>query len=223
MGLCGWLASKMLRVPLAGTYHTDFPAYIDSLTGDHRIVNGAVEYFKVLYGQMDAVFTRSRTYRFNLRDIGVADDRMLTIQPGINTEKFHPRHRDETLFARLGVKEPRRVLYAGRVSVEKNLPLLVESFKMLAAARKDVALVVAGDGPYVAEMKTALKGLPHISSASSRTSSSPRCTRAAICSSSLPHRYARPGRHGSAGVRSTRPRLRRRRSQGNGAGRRHAA
>jgi glycosyltransferase involved in cell wall biosynthesis len=160
MGLCGWLASKMLRVPLVGTYHTDFPAYIDSLTGDHRIVNGAVEYFKVLYGQMDAVFTRSRTYRFNLRDIGVADDRMLTIQPGINTEKFHPRHRDETLFARLGVKEPRRVLYAGRVSVEKNLPLLVESFKMLAAARRDVALVVAGDGPYVAEMKTALKGLP---------------------------------------------------------------
>jgi len=40
MGLCGWLAAKMLRVPLVGTYHTDFPAYIDSLTGDHRIVNG---------------------------------------------------------------------------------------------------------------------------------------------------------------------------------------
>ncbi len=160
MGLCGWLASKMLRVPLLGTYHTDFPAYIDSLTGDHRIVNGAVEYFRLLYGQMSAVFSRSRTYRFNLRDLGVADERMLSILPGINTEKFNPRHRDEGIFAGLGIKEPRRVLYAGRVSVEKNLPLLVLAFKKLAASRGDTALVVAGDGPYLAEMKAALRGFP---------------------------------------------------------------
>jgi glycosyltransferase involved in cell wall biosynthesis len=31
---------------------------------------------------------------------------------------------------------------------------------MLCAARPDVALVVAGDGPYLAEMKAALKGCP---------------------------------------------------------------
>jgi len=28
MGLCGWLVAKMLRVPVLGTYHTDFPQYV---------------------------------------------------------------------------------------------------------------------------------------------------------------------------------------------------
>ena len=36
MGLCGWLVAKMLRIPLLGTYHTDFPGYVQNLTGDHR-------------------------------------------------------------------------------------------------------------------------------------------------------------------------------------------
>ncbi|MGB7158385.1 MAG: glycosyltransferase [Tepidisphaeraceae bacterium] len=160
MGLCGWLASKMLRVPLLGTYHTDFPAYIDSLTGDHRIVNGAAEYMKLLYGQMSAVFSRSRTYRFNLRDLRVPDERVLSILPGINIDKFNARHRDESCFASRGIKSPRRVLYVGRVSVEKNLPLLVDAFKQLCAKRRDTALIVAGDGPYLAEMKSALADCP---------------------------------------------------------------
>jgi glycosyltransferase involved in cell wall biosynthesis len=44
--------------------------------------------------------------------------------------------------------------------VEKNLPLLVEAFKALCGGRRDVALVVAGDGPYLADMRRALAGLP---------------------------------------------------------------
>ena len=161
MGLCGWLASKMLRVPLVGTYHTDFPAYIDSLTGDHRIVNGAVEYFKLLYGQMSAVFSRSRTYRFNLRDLGVRR-RADALDPARDQHRqvppAPPRRRGVRRAS--ASKQPRRVLYAGRVSVEKNLPLLVDAFKKLAASRRDTALVVAGDGPYLAEMKAALKDCP---------------------------------------------------------------
>jgi len=160
MGLCGWLAAKMLRVPLLGTYHTDFPAYVDNLTRDHRIVLGATEYMKWLYGQMAGVFARSRAYHFNLQNIGVADDRLRDILPGINTAKFHPRHRDVNVWAERGIAEPHKLLYVGRVSVEKNLPLLVESFKRLCQIRGDAALVVAGDGPYLAEMRKSLKGYP---------------------------------------------------------------
>src|SRR5262249_14178218 len=68
MGLCGWAVSKMLRVPMLATYHTDFPAYAEKLAGDHRITNGTIEYMKWFYNQAAAVFTRSSAYRFNLRD-----------------------------------------------------------------------------------------------------------------------------------------------------------
>jgi glycosyltransferase involved in cell wall biosynthesis len=160
MGLCGWLAAKMLRVPLLGTYHTDFPAYVDHLTRDHRVTNGAIAYMKWLYGQTHTVFSRSNAYHFSLRDLGVADSRIATLPAGVDTDKFNPAHRDPALWARLGVREPLRLLYCGRVSVEKNLPSLAESFRRLCNTRRDAALVVAGDGPYLAEMRRALHGLP---------------------------------------------------------------
>jgi glycosyltransferase involved in cell wall biosynthesis len=160
MGLCGWLAAKMLRVPLLGTYHTDFPAYVDHLTRDHRVTNGAVTYMKWLYGQMRGVFARSNAYRFSLRDLGVADEKTATLPAGVDTAKFHPGRRDDTVWKRLGVREPLRLLYCGRVSVEKNLPMLAEAFARLCAARSDVALVVAGDGPYLPEMRTRLAASP---------------------------------------------------------------
>lgn len=160
MGLCGWLAAKMLRVPLLGTYHTDFPAYVDHLTRDHRVTNGAVTYMKWLYGQMQSVFTRSNAYRFSLRDLGIADERTALLPAGVDTEKFGPVHRDPVIWQRLGVRAPLRLLYCGRVSVEKNLPMLVDAFVRLCRGRRDAALVVAGDGPYLVEMRRRLEGLP---------------------------------------------------------------
>jgi glycosyltransferase involved in cell wall biosynthesis/predicted metal-dependent phosphoesterase TrpH len=160
MGLCGWLAAKMLRVPLLGTYHTDFPAYVDHLSRDHRITNGAVTYMKWLYGQMQSVFARSNAYRFSLRDLGVPDGITSTLPAGVDAEKFSPTRRDPGLWEQLGVTEPLRLLYCGRVSVEKNLPLLADAFARLCAGRRDAALVVAGDGPYLSELRAKLAGLP---------------------------------------------------------------
>ncbi len=160
MGLCGWLVAKMLRVPLVGTYHTDFPAYVERLARDHRVTNGTVTYMRWFYGQMSAVFSRSSSYLFHLRDLGVSEDRLRTIVPGINTDKFNPSHHDAGLWQALGVREPRKLLYVGRLSVEKNLPLLVETFNALCETCRDTALVIAGDGPYREKMSRELRGLP---------------------------------------------------------------
>ncbi len=160
MGLCGWLVARMLRVPVLGTYHTDFPKYVEHLTRDHRMVRGTVGYMKWFYSHMAAVFSRSAEYRFSLGDLGVAEERILGIQPGVDTSKFNPSKADGGIWSRHGVREPRRLLYCGRVSVEKNLPMLVEVFHKLRTRRQDVALVMVGDGPYLAEMKQALTGTP---------------------------------------------------------------
>jgi glycosyltransferase involved in cell wall biosynthesis len=160
MGLCGWLAAKMLRVPLLGTYHTDFPAYVDHLTRDHRITNGTVAYLRWLCGQMDAVFSRSNAYHFSLRDLGVTDEKIVTLPPGVDTTRFNASSNDTNVWRDRGVGEPLRLLYCGRVSVEKNLPMLVEAFRYLCRRRRDVCLVLAGDGPYLSTMRQAMDGLP---------------------------------------------------------------
>ena len=163
MGLVGLLAAKMLRVPVLATYHTDFPAYVEKLTGDHRQAGNVAMFMRWFYQIPEAVFTRSAAYRFNLGDLGVRDDRVRSIRPGIDLDKFNPGHADPTVLAGLGVdvsETPNVILYAGRVSVEKNLPLLAEAFKGLASRRDDVCLVIAGDGPYRAKMAAELAGLP---------------------------------------------------------------
>ena len=128
IGVCGWLVSKMLRVPMIATYHTDFPAYVEKLTGDHRVANGTRAYMKWFYSEAAAVFTRSAAYRFKLLDLGIDEHKLRRLPAGVDLERFNPRHRDLDCFAKIGANKPRRLLYAGRVSVEKNLPMLVEIF-----------------------------------------------------------------------------------------------
>jgi glycosyltransferase involved in cell wall biosynthesis len=65
---------------------------------------------------------------------------------------------------RLGVpREGPKALYVGRVSVEKNLPLLASAWKRLVRAMPAGAgapsLVVVGDGPYRERMQRELAGL----------------------------------------------------------------
>ena len=160
MGLCGWLVAKMLRVPLIATFNTDLPAYIHGLTGDYRMTTAADGYMQWFYNQADAVFSRSRSSLKTLEKLGIESRKLTLIPAAVDGERFSPAHRDADIWRRLGVSQTHKILYAGRVSVEKNLPLLAEAFRQLCACRHDAALIIAGDGPYVPQMRKVLAGLP---------------------------------------------------------------
>jgi glycosyltransferase involved in cell wall biosynthesis len=160
MGLMGWLVAKMLRIPLLGTYHTDFPSYVQNLTGDYRLTTATVGWMKWFYGQTQLILSRSKMYRGTLKGLGFADEKLALTLPGVDNEKFNPQARDTKVWTSHRIQEPFKLFYAGRVSLEKNLPFLADAFKRLCENRRDVALVVAGDGPYLEEMKKVLAGLP---------------------------------------------------------------
>lgn len=160
MGLCGWLVSRMLRVPMAATYHTDFPGYIEHLTGDHRFVEITRSIMKWFYSGAAIVFSRSHAYRDILQNFGCTDTRLKNIIPGINTDVFKPADRLTVKHPNSDSARPYKLLYVGRISVEKNLPFLGQVYKKLCTKRQDVQLIVAGEGPYTSEMKQHLQGLP---------------------------------------------------------------
>ena len=160
MGLCGLLVAKMLKVPVIATFHTDFTKYVERLTGDYRLTSATSGYMSWFYNQAATVFARSRSSIKTLEGLGIDASRIALMPPSVDGEVFSPAHRNVDHWHTLGVNEPHRVLYAGRVSVEKNLPMLVEAFKKVCADRRDIALVVAGDGPYLPQMRKALAGLP---------------------------------------------------------------
>jgi glycosyltransferase involved in cell wall biosynthesis len=167
VGLVGRVFASRMGLPLAGVYHTDFPAYIDKLFHDHVLTAGCTQYMKWFYSKFSTVFTRSDEYASSLEALDVPRSHVHTLRPGIMIDQFHPRFRDDAMAAKLllpAVQNARsvRALYCGRLSVEKGMPMLARCWraasKQLYAAGIDAHLLIVGDGPYREHMTQELQG-----------------------------------------------------------------
>ncbi len=159
VGLLGLLAARQRGLPVCGTYHTDFPRYAGELTGDPALEQVGWRFMQWFYGQMDRVAAPTESIRRELIGHHFDRDRLHVVGRGVDTGKFHPDRRDAKLRAAWG-RHSIKLLYAGRLSREKNLETLARAFARLCRTRPDVSLVLVGDGPYRAELQRMLDGLP---------------------------------------------------------------
>jgi glycosyltransferase involved in cell wall biosynthesis len=165
VGLAALGIAKILKLPFHGTYHTAFPQYVGALTDDQVLEDGAWRYMIWFYSQMDTVYSPSKAIKRDLADKGLDPDKIVIYPRGVDTARFNPGKRNgffKRLDPRPDVDAELRLLYVGRVSREKDLHVLAEAFRKLAKLRKDIQLVVVGDGPYLDEMKRTLKHTPAV-------------------------------------------------------------
>lgn len=161
LGLAALAISRILKVPFVGTYHTALPQYAQHLTEDPSISDIMWRYLVWFYDQMDAIFVPSRSTAAELIDHGISASKIRLMPRGVDCEEFHPANRTEGFLENeFGVPHGLKLLYAGRVSKEKNLTLLENAFKAVCSLRNDVQLIVVGDGPYLNEMRQNLQGFP---------------------------------------------------------------
>lgn len=164
VGLTGLLAAKMAGAPRLGVYHTDFPAYIAHLFRDPVFTRITSDYMKFFYNSFERIFSRSEDYIEALERLGFPRERCVRLRPGVALETFGPEHRDTAIWSEHPEirTESVKALYCGRVSVEKNLPMLVDLWKRVKAATTrrgvDAELIVIGDGPYRQTMERELSG-----------------------------------------------------------------
>ncbi len=164
IGTVGMIAAKMMRIPVVGVYHTDFPAYVEELFEPKILTSITKWYMSLFYGQFVSVFSRSTDYAERLRQLGIAGEKLVRLTPGFDNEQFSMDLRDDSVWDIHGIpRESVKVLFCGRVSVEKNLPQLVEMWETIeqrcARAGEDARLIIIGDGPYRKEMKARLGDL----------------------------------------------------------------
>lgn len=127
-----WRLARRRGIPIAAFYHSNLPQIISRRMGG-RITGRALErYLRWLYERFDVVFAPSRVMCDVLSDLGISN---AVHQPlGVDAEVFRPQRRGDWLRRRLGLAPQARVLvYAGRFSGEKNLPLLLEAFAQLGS------------------------------------------------------------------------------------------
>lgn len=162
VGLLGMAAAKLTDLPLAGTYHTDLPQYASRLTGDDELEDLVWSYMVWFHSQLDELLVPSEATMTQLEQRGLPRSFMRPLRRWVDPELFTPELRDPGMWERMGLRRTVRLLYAGRVSREKDLSLLAEVFKRLVDTGLDVSLIVAGNGPYRLEMEHELADYPAV-------------------------------------------------------------
>lgn len=158
VGTVGFMAARLMRKPIVGVYHTDFPAYIDELFDNtlcSALCRGHMRFF---YRRFKYVFSRSADYAQRLVDLGVSKDKLVRLRAGYDDTKFDHALRDSSIWTQHGLKpDSIKAVFCGRVSTEKNLPMLVRMWPTIRERVQDqgreIELIIIGDGPYRSEME----------------------------------------------------------------------
>lgn len=162
VGLAGLAIARILQLPVSGTYHTALPQYAKTLTEDAYVEETMWRYMIWFYDQMDEVYVPSQATAEELAAKGLPEAKVRVYPRGVDTLRFDPEKRNLAVREQYCLGDAPTLLYVGRVSREKNLPLLVDAFRLLLERGVQTGLVVVGDGPYRAEMEAALAGTPAV-------------------------------------------------------------
>ena len=125
------MIARLMDIPVAGTYHTDIPQYVRSLTNDEFLEQAAWSYMIWFYNQMEEVMVPSAGTREQLLSRGVPAEKMKPLPRWVDTGHFSPVNRDSLYWSKRGLPGETVLLYVGRVSPEKGLELLADAFREL--------------------------------------------------------------------------------------------
>jgi glycosyltransferase involved in cell wall biosynthesis/predicted metal-dependent phosphoesterase TrpH len=150
-GVAATLLGRLTGVPLLASYHTELAAYAGMRTGDGGVESIARGALGAFYGAPGVVLSPSPAADSSLAGLGVDPARIGRWERGVDTERFDPAKADRDAFPG-GVK----VLYAGRLTREKGVDLLAESFLRARRADPRLHLLLAGGGPEEGELRARL-------------------------------------------------------------------
>ncbi|HEX5853619.1 MAG TPA: glycosyltransferase [Solirubrobacteraceae bacterium] len=144
-GVAGALVARALGLPLVGSYHTELTAYAGLRSGERRVADTMAMAMAAFYGACDVVLSPSAAADEALAGIGMAPERVLRWDRGVDTSRFRPALRD---FSRGRANdESITVMYSGRITREKGIDLLADAFLLARACDPRLRLQLAGGGP----------------------------------------------------------------------------
>jgi glycosyltransferase involved in cell wall biosynthesis/predicted metal-dependent phosphoesterase TrpH len=149
-GIGAWLLSRVLELPVLGSYHTELAAYAGVRTGDRGLEALMGMALAKFYGGCEVVLSPSPATDDRLVSLGIPRERLGRWDRGVDLHRFDPALRV------LGDPDVVNVLYAGRLTKEKGVDMLATAF--LAARRHDprLHLLLAGGGPEEAVLRARL-------------------------------------------------------------------
>ncbi|HWE91833.1 MAG TPA: glycosyltransferase family 1 protein [Pseudonocardiaceae bacterium] len=139
LGIAGASAARKMGLPSVAVFQTDIAGFARryGFRGTDRAIWA---WLRHVHRQADRTLVPSRATLRQLRERGIP--RLEMWRRGVDSERFHPRHRNVSLRRHLAPSGELIVGYIGRLSADKS----VHSLACLADL-PGVRLVIAGDGP----------------------------------------------------------------------------
>jgi glycosyltransferase involved in cell wall biosynthesis/predicted metal-dependent phosphoesterase TrpH len=153
-GVSATLLSRVTGVPLLGSYHTELGAYARMRSADDGVEAIARAALGAFYRAPSTVLSPSPAADRSLIGLGTDPARIGRWERGVDTESFDPAKADRQAFP-----GELKVLYAGRLTREKGVDLLAESFIRAHSVDPRLHLLLAGGGPEEEELRAKLGGL----------------------------------------------------------------
>ncbi|MCX4999484.1 MULTISPECIES: glycosyltransferase family 4 protein [Streptomyces] len=149
LGVRGMAAAARLGLPAVAVYQTDLGGYARTYMG----VGEAAAWRRIrsVHAAADLTLAPSSAALRDLETHGVP--RVKLWPRGVDTVRFRPEHRDETLRRALAPNGELLVGYVGRLAPEKHVELLAG-----VCGLPGVKVVVVGDGPSEPHLTEALPG-----------------------------------------------------------------
>ena len=147
-GPLGWSALRIaerLEIPVVSSFHTNFHSY-----GGHYgygfLKSMVLGWLRRVHNRTLRTFAPSEDLLRQLEEEGFRNLRLMA--RGIDTRLFDPQRRDQNLRDRWGADPSTPVaLYVGRLAKEKNLDLVIQSWRRMRHELPSMPLVLVGDGP----------------------------------------------------------------------------
>ncbi len=150
-GIAATLLNRIAGTPLIASYHTELASYAGLRTGDVAIEAMAKGALSAFYGAPSLVLSPSPAADRSLLDLGIEPDRLGRWERGVDLTRFDPGKA-----AREDFPGEIKILYAGRLTREKGVDLLAESFLRAHRADPRLHLLLAGSGPEQDELRARL-------------------------------------------------------------------
>ncbi|MDO9538349.1 MAG: glycosyltransferase [Thermoplasmata archaeon] len=150
MGFKAMMSSRNLKLPLLLHFHTwvtEVAQYYPFNLNEEFLVDLFWLYLKPLCRKSDGVVAPSNNAIEELKKIVTGMEYTDWVFPGIEVDKFNPEIKGNFIRERHGLENNEVILHVGRLSLEKNLELVLDGMKILKTERPNAKLLVVGNGP----------------------------------------------------------------------------
>ncbi len=159
IGLFGYLIAKVMKIKCIGVFHTDFVLLAKQIVHDDIVITFLEKYIHWFYSHMDEIRVSTKEYAAILKSRGIGESKLRFLPKGIDPDLFTP-YLETDPSNQKNRKSDFKMLYVGRISKDKNLDFMISVFEKVLCRNPNVKLNLAGDGPYLEELKSKHQHLP---------------------------------------------------------------